>query len=110
VKKNERRNHHATAELPATWRSAIAALIKEHRINRGWTQEEFGHRSGYDPVYINMLERQRRNPSVRALIDLCQALGVCPSAFWAEAEKRVGAPGCQHPANGPQPEARGDTR
>jgi transcriptional regulator with XRE-family HTH domain len=105
VKKNDRRHPHATAELPATWRSAIAALIKEHRVRQGWTQEEFGHRSGYDPVYINMLERQRRNPSVRALIDLCQALGVCPSAFWAEAERRVGAPGCQNREVAEQPEA-----
>jgi transcriptional regulator with XRE-family HTH domain len=52
------------------------SLIKKHRVSQGWTQEELGHRSGYDPVYINMLERGRRNPSVRALVDLCQVLTV----------------------------------
>jgi transcriptional regulator with XRE-family HTH domain len=65
-------------------------------VGHGWTQEELGHRSGYDPVYINMLERGRRNPSVQALINLCQAFGVRPSAFFAEAERRldpVGNPG-----------------
>lgn len=67
----------------------MAALIRECRTKLGWTQEELGHRSGYDPVYINMLERGRRNPSIRALVDLCQALGVRPSAFLAEVERQL---------------------
>jgi transcriptional regulator with XRE-family HTH domain len=58
-------------------------------VRQGWTQEELGHRSGYDPVYINMLERGHRNPSIRALIDLCQVFGIPPSAFFAEVEKRL---------------------
>lgn len=58
-------------------------------MSHGWTQEELGHRSGYDPVYINMLERGRRNPSIRALVDICQAFGVQPSAFMAEVERRL---------------------
>jgi transcriptional regulator with XRE-family HTH domain len=85
VEQNERDRAH----LPPTWRDAIAALIKEHRVDKGWTQEELGHRSGYDPVYINMLERGRRNPSVRALVDLCQAFGVRTSVFIAEVERRL---------------------
>ncbi len=63
--------------------------MKEFRLGHGWTQEELGHRSGYDPVYINMLERGRRNPSIRALVDICQAFGVRPSAFMAEVERRL---------------------
>jgi DNA-binding XRE family transcriptional regulator len=89
VNKSERRNSHSAADLPATWRSAIASLIKEHRILKGWTQEEFGHRSGYDPVYINMLERGHRNPSLRALVDLCQTLGIRTSELIAEVERRL---------------------
>jgi transcriptional regulator with XRE-family HTH domain len=58
-------------------------------LSHGWTQEELGHRSGYDPVYINMLERGRRNPSIRALVDICQAFGVRPSGFMAEVERRL---------------------
>lgn len=81
--------HHPSARLPPTWRGAIATLIKESRLEQGWTQEELGHRSGYDPVYINMLERGRRNPSIRALVDLCQVFGVRPSAFIEEVEKRL---------------------
>lgn len=86
---NDRTKAHATTELPPTWRGAISALLKELRLGRGWTQEELGHRSGYDPRYINMLERGSRNPSIRALVDLCQALNTRPSAFLAEVENRL---------------------
>jgi transcriptional regulator with XRE-family HTH domain len=89
VEKNERSDPSPNLQLPPTWRGAIATLIKEYRLNLGWTQEELGHRSGYDPVYINMLERGRRNPSIRAFVDLCQAFGVRPSAFMAEVERRL---------------------
>jgi transcriptional regulator with XRE-family HTH domain len=58
-------------------------------VSHGWTQEELGYRSGYDPVYINMLERGRRNPSVRALVDICQAFGVRTSVFIGEVERRL---------------------
>jgi len=94
VEQNERGNTSPNAQLPPTWRDAISGLIKEFRVGQGWTQEELGYRSGYDPVYINMLERGRRNPSVQALINLCQACGAQPSVFFAEVERRLGlAPG-----------------
>lgn len=69
-------------------------------MSQGWTQEELGHRSGYDPVYINMLERGRRNPSVRALVDICQAFGVRTSAFIAEVERRLEPVGDMDVPNG----------
>jgi transcriptional regulator with XRE-family HTH domain len=75
--------------LPPTWREAISTLLKEFRVAQGWTQEELGFRSGYDPVYVNMLERGRRNPSVQALINLCQVFKVRPSVFFAEVERRL---------------------
>jgi transcriptional regulator with XRE-family HTH domain len=89
VEQNERGKQLATAELPPNWREAISGLLKEFRLKQGWTQEELGHRSGYAPVYINLLERGRRNPSIRALVDLCQAFGVRPSKFIAEVERRL---------------------
>jgi transcriptional regulator with XRE-family HTH domain len=87
--RNERSKTHAATELLPTWRGAISALIKEFRIGRGWTQEQLADRAGYDPRYINMLERGRRNPSIQALVNLCQAFGVRPSAFLAEVERRL---------------------
>jgi transcriptional regulator with XRE-family HTH domain len=89
VEENADSKAHSSARLTPTWRGAISALIKEFRVSKGWTQEELGFRSGYDPVYINLLERGHRNPSIRALVDLCQAFGVRPSAFLAEVERRL---------------------
>jgi transcriptional regulator with XRE-family HTH domain len=89
VEENERDKSNPNAQLPPTWRSAISGLIKEFRVSKGWTQEELGFRSGYAPVYVNLLERGKRNPSVQALINLCGAFGVRPSAFMAEVENRL---------------------
>lgn len=89
MEQNERDETNPHAQLPPTWRDAISGLIKEFRVGQGWTQEELGHRSGYDPVYINMLERGHRNPSIQALINLCQVFEVKPSVFLAEVERRL---------------------
>jgi transcriptional regulator with XRE-family HTH domain len=87
--RNERSKTHSATELLPTWRGAISTLIKEFRIGQGWTQEQLADRAGYDSRYINMLERGRRNPSIQALVNLCQAFGVRPSAFIAEVERRL---------------------
>jgi transcriptional regulator with XRE-family HTH domain len=100
VEENERDKTNPNAQLPPTWRGAISGLIKEFRVNKGWTQEELGFRSGYAPVYVNLLERGHRNPSVQALINLCQAFGVRPSVFFAEVERRVGQTGSVVGADG----------
>jgi DNA-binding XRE family transcriptional regulator len=89
VQKQNGGKRHSSGLPPTTWRGAISGLIRESRMEQDWTQEELGHRSGYDPVYINMLERGRRNPSIRALLDLCQAFGIQLSEFFAEVEKRL---------------------
>jgi transcriptional regulator with XRE-family HTH domain len=99
VEQNERSKQHATTDLPPNWREAISGLLKEFRVKQGWTQEELGYRSGYAPVYINLLERGHRNPSVRALVDICQAFGVRPSVFIAEVERRLGTTGNVHGVN-----------
>lgn len=69
---------------------AIADLLRELRQGRKLTQEEVGHRAGYDPIYINMLEKGRRNPSIRALFNVCEVLGTSPSSFFKKVEKRTG--------------------
>jgi transcriptional regulator with XRE-family HTH domain len=89
VESSERGETHSKAQLTPTWRGAISELLKEYRLHKGWTQEELAHRSGYDSRYINMLERGRRNPSIRALVDLCQSFDVRPSVFFAEVERRL---------------------
>ena len=79
---------HSSRSRPSL-QQAIADALKELRQGRKLTQEEVGHRAGYDPIYINMLEKARRNPSLRALFNICEALGENPSVFLKKVEKKT---------------------
>jgi transcriptional regulator with XRE-family HTH domain len=79
---------HAPRPRPSH-QQAIADALRELRQSRNLTQEEVGHRAGYDPIYINMLEKARRNPSIRALFNICEALGTEPSSLLKKVEERT---------------------
>lgn len=68
---------------------AIASSLTKARTRRKFTQEELGHRAGYDPIYINMLENARRYPSVRAVFNLCEALGITPAALMEDIQAQI---------------------
>lgn len=72
-----------------TFQRAIAVALTKARTRRKLTQEELGHRAGYDPVYINMLERGRRYPSIRAVFNICEALGTTPSSLMEDIEEQI---------------------
>ncbi|MEO8737934.1 MAG: helix-turn-helix transcriptional regulator [Edaphobacter sp.] len=69
---------------------AIAAALTKARNQRKLTQEELGYRAGYDPIYINMLERSRRYPSMRAVFNLCEVLGITPASLMEDVQKQIG--------------------
>ncbi|CAN7164767.1 helix-turn-helix transcriptional regulator [Phenylobacterium sp. LjRoot219] len=50
------------------------------------SQEELAHEAGMKRSYLSDLERGTRNPTVRALGRLAQALGVPPSRLLQEAD------------------------
>jgi len=65
--------------LPVSESTAIHRLakrIKQLRLARGWTQEEFAERASIQRSYLADLERGSRNPSVRTLIKIANALNV----------------------------------
>jgi transcriptional regulator with XRE-family HTH domain len=53
--------------------------VRDLRRARELSQEELAHRADMDRSYVSDLERGVRNPSVRALGRLAQALDVLPS-------------------------------
>lgn len=53
--------------------------VREHRKRLGLSQEELGFRAELKRSYVSELERGRRNPTVRALGKLAEALGVEPA-------------------------------
>ena len=55
--------------------------VRHYRRLRGMTQEELAHSADMKRTYVSDLERGTRNPSVRALGRLADALKVDPSAL-----------------------------
>lgn len=71
---------------------AIGEAIREIRIKREMSQEELAFESGFDRTYISLLERGIRNPTVRSLVKLANALNVRPSEFLLRMETLLKAP------------------
>lgn len=55
--------------------------VRYYRQLRGMTQEELAHSADMKRTYVSDLERGTRNPSVRALGRLAEALGIDPAAL-----------------------------
>ncbi|MGA2770096.1 MAG: helix-turn-helix transcriptional regulator [Bryobacteraceae bacterium] len=54
----------------------MANRVKLLRRSRRWTQEKLAERASMQRSYLADLERGYRNPSVRTLLKLANALGV----------------------------------
>ena len=59
----------------------LGANVRHHRKLKGMTQERLALDAGMERSYVSDLERGMRNPSVRALGKLAEALGVDPKVL-----------------------------
>ena len=57
----------------------LAKNVRKFRTELGLSQEEVAFRAGMKRSYLTDLEGRKRNPTVRALGRLAEALGVGPS-------------------------------
>ncbi len=57
-------------------RKLVGRNLVRVRREKGLTQEQLEVLSGYSQQYLSGLERGRRNPTIIALYELAQALGV----------------------------------
>ncbi|SHG62355.1 helix-turn-helix domain-containing protein [Streptoalloteichus hindustanus] len=55
---------------------ALGLRLREARLGRGWTLEEFADRTGLSVPYLSRLESGRRQPSLAALVTLATTVGV----------------------------------
>ncbi len=62
--------------------------VREHRRRRGLSQEQLALDAGMKRSYVSDLERGQRNPSVKALGRLAEALGVEPGLLLASSGAR----------------------
>ena len=56
----------------------LGANVRRHRQLKKMTQEQLALEAGMERSYVSDLERGTRNPTVRALGRLAEALGVEP--------------------------------
>jgi transcriptional regulator with XRE-family HTH domain len=54
----------------------LAARLKYHRAEKGWSQEQLASKASIHRTYLAEIERSRRNPSLRNLIKLANGLAV----------------------------------
>ena len=70
--------------------------VRAERKRRGMSQEELAFNAGMKRSYVSDLERGTRNPSVKALGRLAEALEVTPSSLltpklpWSKAAQQRG--------------------
>jgi transcriptional regulator with XRE-family HTH domain len=57
-------------------RKLVGRNVRQARLKRGLTQEQFAEISGFSQQYISGLERGHRNPTVVSVYELATALGV----------------------------------
>jgi transcriptional regulator with XRE-family HTH domain len=56
--------------------SVLSERLKHFRGKKGWTQEDLAKRATINRTYLAEIERGRRNPSLRNLIKLSNALEI----------------------------------
>lgn len=59
-------------------RTTVGGILREFREQKGWSQEELGHRSGLHRNYIGGIERGERNVALLNLARLAKALEIRP--------------------------------
>ncbi|GAA1850113.1 helix-turn-helix domain-containing protein [Microbacterium koreense] len=67
-----------------THRAAFGARVRELRVERGWSQEDFAHRADLDRTYVSGIERGRRNPTLDIIYRLAGTLDVSAADLLAE--------------------------
>jgi transcriptional regulator with XRE-family HTH domain len=62
----------------------FAGRLRELREAAGFTQQQLAEKAGLTREGVAQLETERREPSWRTVVSLCQALGVSCEAFLKE--------------------------
>ena len=60
----------------------IGELVREYRLSKKLTQQEFAEKSDLSLPFINLIENNRRNLSVDALLKILTAMEIDPSDFF----------------------------
>ena len=59
----------------------FGVALQKARQEAGLSQEALSERAGLDRSYISLLEQGKRQPSIRVLFQISDAMGVSPENF-----------------------------
>lgn len=68
---------------------AFGEVLKQKRVHNSISQEELAYLSNLDRTFISMLERGKRQPSLKTIFVLADALETLPSQLISEVEKKL---------------------
>lgn len=68
----------------------FGVVVRDMRVERGYSQEEFAYRSGIHRTYMTHVERGTKNPTLAVVAKIARALEVELSTIWLEVERRGG--------------------
>jgi transcriptional regulator with XRE-family HTH domain len=68
---------------------AFGRVLRELRIEAGLTQEKLGFEAGLERVYVSLLERGQRSPSLVVILDVAKALGLTGAELISRLEQRT---------------------
>jgi transcriptional regulator with XRE-family HTH domain len=57
-------------------RKRLGNNLRRHRLEKGWSQEDFADRAGLHRTYISDIERGARNPTITVVQIIADALEV----------------------------------
>jgi transcriptional regulator with XRE-family HTH domain len=69
--------------------AAFADVLRQLRERAGLSQEALADKSGLDRTYISLLERAQRQPTLKTLARLADALGISLAALSKKVEDRL---------------------
>jgi transcriptional regulator with XRE-family HTH domain len=62
----------------------FAENIRRFRELKGWSQEELAAAAALHRTYVSGIERGKRNPTLKIILKLAEALAVPPGALFGE--------------------------
>ncbi len=71
--------------------TAFGEVIRELRLQRGFTQDQLAEGAVTERSHISALERAEKGPSLATIFSLATALGVSAGELISQVERKLGA-------------------
>ena len=69
--------------------TTFGQVLRKEREDAGITQEHLASECGLDRTYISLIERGQRNPTLKTVFVLSEALEVAPSTLIRKIERKL---------------------